>query len=262
MLGRHHIALSVFTAAIFLIIFIKNDTMLIITLLSGVAIGSLVPDADSPDAAIFHQRVKGLKGPAGDIINAIVGMFLPAFGWVTKYLIYHPAIFIFGNTILKNYNIKEHHRGFLHSFIGIITATIMIGIYLLPVLLVLHAFTWWRLVLFLIAYLFSAFMHLIEDSCTVTGIQFNYPFSDVIIHGKLITRPDQAKIPDMFVVIMGIFAAAHIFLTPLLHLSQLVLAIISIFIIIASWTIFLKFVAQVEKTKGELKTYNNVKSLL
>lgn len=59
--------------------------------LVGTAIGSLIPDAGSPNAAIFHTKVSGLRGDIGDVMNSI-GILYPAFGYVTKYLIYKPSV--------------------------------------------------------------------------------------------------------------------------------------------------------------------------
>ncbi len=57
MLGRHHLLISVFTAAFLFIPYFQENMELTFIMLLGVAVGSLVPDADSPDAAIFHKKV-------------------------------------------------------------------------------------------------------------------------------------------------------------------------------------------------------------
>ena len=261
MLGRHHLFLSLFTATAIMLFFLNSNTQLIVFILIGVAIGSLMPDADSTDAAIFHSHVK-ISGGLGNVINAIIGPILPAFGWVTRWMIYKPALFVSDNTFLKKYHIQEHHRGFLHSFLGIGLATFMIGIYLGIILLIMHSLTWYFL-FFLLAYLFGAFMHLVEDSCTVTGIQFNYPFSNQIVKGKLITRPELAKDPDRFTSVMGVFVVAIFFSMSYFNaLPKALLPILAILLVVIAWAVFLKFVAKIEFVRGELQTYSNVKSLL
>jgi membrane-bound metal-dependent hydrolase YbcI (DUF457 family) len=260
-LGRHHLLLSLFTGAILLLPFFKVDLGLVIFLLIIIAIGSLVPDADSPDAAIFHSKIVGIKGKLGVIINGIIGPILPAFGWVTRWLIYKPGIFILGKTLLKKYGVEERHRGFLHSFIGIGFATIMMAIYVGVVLLILNLLTWYYL-LFIPCFFFGAFLHLVEDSATITGIQFNSPFSDLRIHGKLITRPDESKKPDLFTGVMGVAVIAAFFLLNMLNLSIGLALVLSILFVIIAWCIFLYAVAGIKADHEPLPLYNNVKSLL
>lgn len=92
MLGRHHLSLSVATVALVvfpLFTLYPNATLLA---LLGAAIGSLIPDADSPDAAIFHTEVRGMKKEGfSNLLNA-AAVLNPVFGYATKYLIYKPAV--------------------------------------------------------------------------------------------------------------------------------------------------------------------------
>ena len=261
MLGRHHLLLSMLSAAILLLPCFTENSELFFLILVGVAVGSLIPDADSPDAAIFHEKVRGIKGNIGKTINNLIAPIFPIFGWITKYAIYKPAIFIFGRTLLKKYGIKEEHRGFLHSFIGILTASVLTTIYLIIIFLILGNLNWWSLLVFMLAYIFGALMHILEDSTTVTGTRFNYPFSDLILKGELITRPDSAKKPDIFVgfltavLVVFFFALDHILVYPIWLIT-----LISFTFLVLSWLIFLLFVAKVRLERGELKQYPNVKS--
>ena len=116
----------------------------------------------------------------------------------------------------------------------------------------------------MLAYIFGALLHLIEDSTTVRGTQFNYPFSKLILKGKLITRPDSAKKPNMFVSFLGISILALFFGIELEYVTypDWLITTISIIFLIISWSVFLLFVAKVKLERGELKTYPNVKSFL
>jgi membrane-bound metal-dependent hydrolase YbcI (DUF457 family) len=248
--------------ALLFVPYFQDNPELTLVILIGVAVGSLVPDADSPDAAIFHERVH-VKGKLGTIINGLISPLFPIFGTVTKYAIYKPAVLIFGNTILKKYNIGERHRGFLHSFIGIGTATLLTAVYLLIVLLLLKLLNGVYFISFILSYIFGALMHLLEDSATVTGIQFNYPFSNLILKGEVVTRPGEAAKPDQFTMFLGISIVALFFALELKYipLIKVLITIATIIYLILSWTVFLLFVAKVKLVRGELKSYSNVQSL-
>ncbi len=105
-------------------------------------------------------------------------------------------------------------------------------------------------------------MHLIEDSATVTGIQFNYPFSNLVLKGKLVTKIDSTREPDIFT---GFLGAAIIILFLAIELgfisySKWLITTISILFLFASWIIFLFFIAKVKIKREEFKPYKNIKS--
>lgn len=263
MLGRHHLLLSLFTATVLLVPYLQEYTYFVLFALFGVIIGSLIPDADSTDAAIFHERI-GIKGDIGKIVNNLFSPLFPIFGHVTKYAIYKPAVFILGNTFLKKYNITQEHRGFLHSFVGIITSMVFTAIYLLIILLVLGVLNVWYLVVFLTAYLLGALMHLLEDSATVTGIQFNYPFSDLRLKGKLVTNPEHPsmKIPDAFAGFLLILTGALFFAIELQYitLAKWQITLFSFLVLLACWAIFLFLLAGVRFTREKPHFYKGMKS--
>ena len=137
MLGRHHLTLSVATVALVVLPLFTQFPNAVLVVLVGAAVGSLIPDADSPDAAIFHSEVKGLKGGYSEVVNAAAIVF-PAFGFVTKYLIYKPAVWFYDRLVFESYDISERHRGFSHSFLGLGTIAVVTTLYLLPVLYLLE----------------------------------------------------------------------------------------------------------------------------
>lgn len=256
MLGKHHLLLSLFTAAILVVPYFFQYPELVLVIIIGVAIGSLVPDADSPDAAIFHEKVKGIKGELSQVINGLIAPLFPIFGYTTKYLIYKPSILIFGRTLLKKYNIEERHRGFLHSFLGVATATVLTGIYAFVVLYLLNLFSFVYFLAFLLSYTSGALLHLVEDSATVTGTQFNYPFSDFRVSGELITRPDSAKNSDIFTSFLFIIAGLLFFMNILGYIPypNWLITLFSAIFLILCWAIFLVFVAKVRIERGGVKT--------
>ncbi|WP_155937301.1 metal-dependent hydrolase [Methanoculleus sp. MH98A] len=70
MRGDQHVSLSLATAAFLIAPWATAiDAAAIAVLLSGVFIGSLAPDADAVDAAIFNGRIAGAKGKRGQVVN-------------------------------------------------------------------------------------------------------------------------------------------------------------------------------------------------
>jgi len=251
MLGQHHVSLSVLTALILLIPYMHSHTSLSAIILFGVAIGSLVPDADSSDAAIFHRKVKGGSKGYIQAINSLVAPIFPVFGYATRYLIYRPLIFILPRTLLKDYKIEEKHRGFLHSFIGIFMATILTAIYISIILAAVHLLDLIHLIAFFIAYIFGALLHLIEDGATVSGVTFNYPFSNITMRGTIRTRLDSVRKPNLFAeYLMGLFVVVF-FITELdlVSISDWVITILSALFLIFSWIVFLFLIAKAKITR-------------
>ena len=93
MLGRHHLLLSVFTATLLFIPYFQVFTELTLLILIGVAIGSLIPDADSPDAAIFHEKVY-IKGNLGKVMNGYLLLFSLFLG-IQQNTLYTNQLFLF-----------------------------------------------------------------------------------------------------------------------------------------------------------------------
>jgi membrane-bound metal-dependent hydrolase YbcI (DUF457 family) len=165
MLGRHHLALSVLTLSLLLVPFFGSSTTLVIIALIGCAVGSLIPDADASDGAIFHNEVRGVHGNVRPIVNTVALIF-PLFGYLTRYGIYKPITSLFG--------IDERHRGFLHTIRGILAAAGLTAVYVVIILLILArdlASFALGLLVFMSAYIIGAVLHLIEDTMTVSGVQ-------------------------------------------------------------------------------------------
>ena len=215
MLGRHHLSLSVGTAALIILPIFPAFPIAALLAFVGTAIGSLIPDADSPDAAIFHTEVRGVGGGLSDLLNAPAPLY-PVFGNVTKYLIYKPAVWFYDEVVFDQYDIGERHRGFLHSFLGLGTTVLLTAIYMIPVLLFLDLIWIEGIAIFLGAYLAGAILHLLEDSCTKSGIQWNFPFQSWKLSGEIRTTadPSDMRYQRRLLSILGVGGAA-LFLLPL-----------------------------------------------
>ncbi len=243
--------LSAFTLAFLFTPYFEQDSMFALVVLGGVAIGSLIIDIDGSDSAVMHSHIKGIRGNVGALINGLIAPILPIFGYITKYTIYKPSLWILSKTILIKYNKEEieHHRGFSHSIIGVLSFAFVTGAYLLIICLLLDILNWLYFMSFILAYIFGAFMHMLEDSCTKSGIQWNSPFSKKLLKGEITTNaePINTMKPNLFSGFLGFSIIALYFLIELkyLVLSWYFLIPLMIIYLIISWIIFLKYVAKI-----------------
>lgn len=241
--------LTVATVSIFILPYADTASGLVMVMFAGAGIGSLIPDVDAQDAAIFHENIRGLNGDFGQAVNNALGPLLPVFGYTTKYLIYKPAVFIFDEFLFEDYSFQEKHRTFSHSFLGVLTMTLITGIYMIPVLIVFQLFAPLYLLAFLFAYAAGAFLHMLEDSCTKTGIAWNSPFSKTKLKGEISTGKDIKK-PRYFLLYLGglAFAAFYLGSSDDFAFSDPVITAGTLFIVPLSWLLFMKGTAKVQKT--------------
>lgn len=190
MLGKQHLTLSVMSAAPVLIPFLEAYPVYVTLSLTGIAIGSLIPDVDAKDAAVFHTDIRGLKSGPGLAFNSFIAPTLPLFGYITKYLIYKPVIHLLNFT--TSYRFLERHRQFTHSILGVVTVTSITGLYLL-IPLKLLSLNLFLPSIFLTGYFIGQILHLIQDSCTKSGIAWRQPISSTKLKGGLTTGKDNFK---------------------------------------------------------------------
>lgn len=200
MLGRQHLKLSVMTYTTLITPFVQDHFVQALIGLIGVSIGSLIPDVDSVDAAVFHSNVKGLGSP-GIAFNDLIGPVLPLFAYISKYLIYKPVVHLLN--FLTPYSFHQAHRSFTHSIIGVTTLTLMTGLLLYLPLNYIGLSTA-LLPVFLTAYCGGAFLHMLQDSCTKSGIAWNQPFNKRKIKGDLITGKSNKRPKILFYCLTGL----------------------------------------------------------
>lgn len=253
MLGRQHLLLSVLTASLLLMIpmTLWNSSFLVPTLF-GVIIGSLAPDADSPDAAIFHKDVRGLKGSAKTLIFLFSQLF-PAFGYTIKYAIYKPLVFLFRHLdktgkINIPYEVKEDHRGLLHSLMGIFASGVILTFYLTIFFLVFLKVDFTILVPFAFSFCLGAFLHLVEDSCTKSGVNYMFPFGDFSLSGNISTSNLEDRRADFFTIALVVANLLILFISNYFLNAVIVLEVFVIFGTILLWFIFMKFFAGVGRS--------------
>lgn len=177
MLGKEHVSISVATIIPFIIplIFSGNVEYPIyyITLLIAVTIGSLTPDADCGGKPKLYYDFK-----------LIYDIMLP---------LQKAVIFAFRSLSLKydlnlEHEVNNRHRGIMHAPIGIFLSSLILT--LISALFGFFIFQGINLIMVLLIFiglLFGQFLHLLEDSCTVTGINWKFPFGTKLLNGKIYT---------------------------------------------------------------------------
>jgi membrane-bound metal-dependent hydrolase YbcI (DUF457 family) len=212
--GDEHLSISLATAAVVLVPWVSVlPPEWLVAALFGVFIGALAPDADANDSAIFHTRVPGGKGK-----RLVV---LPLFGYAIRYLIYYPISLPF--IALLGERGMPRHRGVLHSAIGVVLMTLVLGAYAWAIGTIGLRIPWdIGYTVFLLGFLGGAVGHLLEDSCTRSGVAWLFPLSGHRTHGGIITGSGDPR-PTIYAAVMavaagGLFAAgkteaipAHLF---------------------------------------------------
>ncbi|MFP4655479.1 MAG: metal-dependent hydrolase [Methanohalobium sp.] len=184
MLGKHHVSLTVATMIPFIVplMFADNNTELIpvyiLFLVSGV-IGSLIPDADCGGKPKLYYDFK----PVYDAMITIQKLVV----WIFRTLDQKDRLTL-------ECQVDHSHRGIMHSPVGVIISSVLLTLLALVASIFLGFNT--TMVLFIFVGLLSGqFLHLIEDSCTRTGINWKFPFGLKQIKGNIITV-SSSKIKD------------------------------------------------------------------
>ncbi len=206
----------------------------IAAVLFGLFVGSLAPDADATDAAIFHTRVPGLKGITRWFADMAAGV-LPVFGYLIRYGEYYPAAGVFW--FLSRGELKAGHRGVLHSLLGVALITALTGLY---IGIALHLLGWSApalLALGVAGFGAGALLHLAEDSCTPGGIAWLYPLSGRRVRGRLRTGRSDLR-PRLFAIALGAAMWGCVLLQFWLGWPAAEVTEVSVFLFCALWTFF------------------------
>lgn len=260
MLGKDHLLLSVLTltAITIPVMSLPNLGGIFLLIVMAVGIGSLAPDADSPDAAIFHTKIRGLKGNT-KAIGQFIGPVLPIFGYTLKYLIYKPSVLLLRLLISKDklstrYEVKESHRGILHSILGMLIAFVFLNIYGLAIMIALpEVLTLKVIVIFTVAFSVGFLMHLIEDSCTVSGVNYGFPFNRRYLFKGSIRTGKYTRKTEYFTFYLGAATVGNFFAPSVLPNYGIVISTSELILIVSGvvlfgWMVFLK-ISKVKKIK-------------
>jgi membrane-bound metal-dependent hydrolase YbcI (DUF457 family) len=194
--GVHHLLLSSTTGGlIFASLVPALPSGWLPPLALGLVIGSLAPDADAADAAILHPGMPG-RGPKP---RGFSRWILPFFGYLIRYLVYYPAWAVL--RILFGRRCGREHRGLLHSLLGVTLTTLLTSAYLALALMLAGGSGYGLLPPFAAAFLGGSLLHLVQDSCTLTGIRWEYPWSDRAVHGSIRTGSRDIRSPFFAVLL-------------------------------------------------------------
>ncbi|MDD1653427.1 MAG: metal-dependent hydrolase [Methanomicrobiales archaeon] len=198
----------------------------------GLVIGSLAPDADASDAAILHAGIPG----RGTGARGFSRWILPLFGYLIRYLVYLPVWAVL--RLLFGRRCSREHRGLLHSLLGVTATALLTSGYLALFLFLLGHTAYPLLVPFGLALLAGAILHLVEDTTTVTGIRWAYPWSDHAVHGTLRTGGWNLR-PTLFLVLLT--AGATLILAAPLFTAGITpwQAPAMLLFLLGAWTLFL-----------------------
>ncbi len=261
MLGKEHVSISVATILPFTIPMIFSGNveyqLYYISLLLAVTIGSLTPDADCGGKPKLYYDFK-----------LVYDIMIP---------LQKAVILIFKNLNLKydlnlEHEVNNRHRGIMHAPIGILISSFILTI--IASIIGFIAFQTINLVIISIIFvglLFGQFLHLLEDSCTVSGINWKFPFGTKLLNGKIYTFPkikgkkdirpmvyQQALWVITVLLVLGfsfdIIDFSQWFLYPLIVFS---VALVWIFIILTSRTEYEFWYQDAKKIKDMKKAAKN-----
>ncbi|MFW9888451.1 MAG: metal-dependent hydrolase [Candidatus Thorarchaeota archaeon] len=150
--------------------------------LVGIATGSLFPDVDASDAKIMH------------------GTWKPV-GFFGKYVFYKPLTRVLGK---RSDLFRDEHRGFLHSLLGCLLASVFFAACSLIIGIFQSAWSvWW----FWLGIPIGFLLHLAEDSFTKGGVRWFFP------HGEPTLSTTQTFRGSEYLLVMAFQIGAVILLT-------------------------------------------------
>jgi membrane-bound metal-dependent hydrolase YbcI (DUF457 family) len=187
MLGKDHINISIAFILPFLIplLFLNvGDTLIIVVFMISILIGSLLPDTDCGGKATIYYRFPEID----NFMRKIVGK---------------STIFMFKHLISKKkitieYDVKDEHRGIMHSPIGVLLGSLMLVIPIILFGFIFNLLNWIVILTIFFGLLIGQLLHLIEDSCTLSGINWGFPFKKKELKGSIATFNKKDQRPKIF----------------------------------------------------------------
>lgn len=176
MLGRQHFSITLATLIPFVIplffLYSKNFLVYALFFLIAAMFGSLLPDSDCRGNTTLCQKF----GPI-DIIMKLLRKI---------------AIWLFNEPkVRERLNVtkivNEEHRGIMHSPIGALISSFVLTLPALIFLLLPEGFGLGIMLGIFFGLFIGQILHLLEDSCTITGINWKFPFSHGKLSGKIYT---------------------------------------------------------------------------
>jgi membrane-bound metal-dependent hydrolase YbcI (DUF457 family) len=176
MLGKDHVSITLGTIFPFTIplIFSENSQPIYaFCVLIAAVIGSLMPDADSDGKPKLHYNFK-----------IIYDIMVP----LHKLIVFSFSFFNLKEKMNLEHIVEKQHRGVMHSPMGVLISSFVLTLLTTTVGLLIFREINVTLISFLFLGLISGqFLHLLEDSCTVSGINWLFPFGTGELKGSIYT---------------------------------------------------------------------------
>lgn len=207
----------------------QNAIVYSIALLVAVVVGSLLHDSDCGGKPKLYYD-----------FGIIYDLMIP---------IQKIVVFIFKLSGIKKrfnlqYEVNHEHRGIMHSPIGIIISSLLLTLVVLIFMLIGKFMNLITLSLIFAGLLIGQLLHILEDSCTISGINWKFPFGTKELKGKIYTFEKQEGKIDiragLYQNILGGFSFILLlaFSFKLLEFSPILIYIGIIFIVIGLWFLF------------------------
>ncbi len=175
----------------------------------------------------------GLKGVTRRLAG-VAAAVLPVFGYLIRYGVYFPVAGLFW--LVSGGRLKAGHRGVLHSLLGVVLCTGLVGLYCGIALALLGWGSTALLAAGLAGFGAGALLHLAEDSCTPGGIAWLYPLSARRARGRLRTGRDVR--PRLFATALGAAIWGCVLLEFWIGAAADDVVTLSVFLLAALWTFF------------------------
>jgi membrane-bound metal-dependent hydrolase YbcI (DUF457 family) len=220
MLAEDHLKLSVFSSVILFGWLIFQNAMIFAAILGGVVIGCFLPDTDLP-----KSKIDSMKGIAG------------FFGIISKHIL-NPLVTLIFEFLLKQ-PIDQRHRGITHTIYGILTYCLLIEVISLPILF--WSGMWGSFIIysfFVFGLLFGGILHLMEDSCTKTGITPFYPLNQIKKYsGNISTFDPNERRPKYYFMLLLMITGFLLYIQFILKYPIGVTIFLSVVSFLFAWTI-------------------------
>ncbi len=177
MLGKQHVSITLATVFPLLVPMLFNGDgnyqLYSISILIAVLIGSLTPDADCGGKSKLYYDFRFVYEIMIPLQKSVVWIF-------DRFNLKHK--------LNLEYEVGNEHRGIMHAPIGILISSLLIAliVFILAIIILKES----AVVIFVTVFvglLIGQFFHLMEDSCTVAGINWKFPFGTKELKGKIYT---------------------------------------------------------------------------
>jgi membrane-bound metal-dependent hydrolase YbcI (DUF457 family) len=100
--------------------------------------------------------------------------------------------------IKTEFDVKDEHRGVIHSPIGILLMSFIFTVLILIFSLVFGLFNWKIILIIFAGLIIGQLLHIFQDSCTISGINWGFPFNKKEMKGSIRTFNKKDKRPTYF----------------------------------------------------------------